>query len=100
VLFVLMASPAFAHENPGVSQGFLSGFTHPLTGIDHLLAMVAVGIWGTQLGQPAIWLLPVTFPLVMSLGGVLGVRGVPIPAVEIGVAGSAVVLGIMIVLRA
>jgi urease accessory protein len=60
------------------------------------LAMVAVGIWGAQLGQPAIWLLPVTFPLVMSIGGALGVRGVPIPGVEIGVAVSAIVLGAMI----
>lgn len=93
-----MATPALAHTTKGVGEGFISGFTHPLTGIDHMLAMVAVGIWGTQLGRPAIWLLPVTFPLVMSFGGVLGVRAVPIPFVEIGVAASAVVLGCMILL--
>jgi urease accessory protein len=89
-----------AHTNPSVAVGLLSGFVHPLTGVDHMLAMVAVGIWGTQLGQPAIWLLPVTFPLVMALGGALGARGIPMPAVEIGVAGSAVILGFMIVLAA
>jgi len=96
----LAATPAWAHPNTGLGVGFVSGFTHPLTGIDHILAMVAVGIWGTQLRQPAIWLLPVTFPLVMSVGGVLGVRGVPLPGVEIGVAASAAVLGLMIVLGA
>ena len=100
ILFMLTTTPALAHTNRGVGVGLVSGFLHPLTGIDHLLAMVAVGIWGTQLGAPAIWLLPLTFPLVMSFGGVLGVRAVPIPAVEIGVAASAVVLGVMIFLSA
>jgi urease accessory protein len=94
------SAPLLAHTNPSVAAGLLSGFMHPLTGIDHMLAMVAVGIWGTQLGQPAIWLLPVTFPLVMALGGALGVREVPLPAVEIGVAASAVILGVMILLAA
>ena len=94
------AAPALAHTNRDVGAGLLSGLLHPLTGLDHLLAMVAVGIWGTQLGSPAIWLLPLTFPLVMSFGGVLGVRAVPLPAVEIGVAGSAAVLGVMILLSA
>ena len=94
------SSLALAHPNTGLGVGFVSGFTHPLTGLDHILAMVAVGIWGTQLRKPAIWLLPVTFPLVMSIGGALGVRGVPLPGVEIGVAASAAVLGLMIVLAA
>jgi urease accessory protein len=67
-----------------------------LTGIDHILAMVAVGIWGAQLGAPAIWALPVAFPLVMSVGGALGVRGVFLPGVEIGIAASALLLGYMI----
>ena len=94
------AAPALAHTNRDVGAGLLSGLLHPLTGLDHLLAMVAVGIWGTQLGAPAVWLLPLTFPLVMSFGGVLGVRAVPLPAVEIGVAASAAVLGLMILLSA
>jgi len=96
----LVATPALAHTTKGLGVGFVSGFTHPLTGLDHIMAMVAVGIWGTQLRKPAIWLLPVTFPLVMSVGGALGVRGVPLPGVEIGVAASAAVLGLMIVLAA
>lgn len=100
LLVVLLPAPVLAHTGEEVATGLLSGFLHPLTGIDHLLAMVAVGIWGTQLGRPAIWMLPLTFPLVMSMGGVLGVRGVPIPAVEFGVAGSAVALGLMIALAA
>ena len=97
--FTLVATPALAHTTD-ISSGFASGFMHPLTGVDHMLAMVAVGIWGTLLRRPAIWLLPLTFPLVMAVGGVLGVRAVPIPSVEIGVAGSAVVLGLMILLSA
>lgn len=87
---------AFAHEAHATASGFVSGFTHPLFGLDHVVAMVAVGLWGGQLGKPAIWLLPVTFPLVMALGGVLGVRGIPLPGVEIGIALSAVALGCLV----
>lgn len=100
VFLLCLSAPLLAHTGEEVAAGLLSGFLHPLTGIDHLLAMVAVGIWGTQLGRPAIWMLPLTFPLVMSVGGVLGVRGVPLPAVEFGVAGSAAALGLMILLAA
>ena len=78
--------------------GFLAGGAHPVFGLDHVVAMVAVGLWGAQLGQPAIWLLPVTFPLVMALGGLLGTGGVEIPAVEVGIAASGVVLGLMVAL--
>jgi urease accessory protein len=94
-----LTTPAFAHTTPGQAQGFVTGFLHPLSGLDHILAMVAVGIWGAQLKRPAIWILPVAFPLVMSFGGLLGIRGVPLPGVEIGVAASAVVLGIVIALE-
>jgi urease accessory protein len=93
---VALSTLAFAHTAPGQAHGFVTGFLHPLSGLDHILAMVAVGIWGAQLKRPAIWLLPVVFPLVMSFGGVLGIRGVPLPGIEIGVAASAVVLGIVI----
>lgn len=102
MIFLILASallaPAtvLAHNSGGVAGGFVSGFMHPLTGIDHILAMVAVGIWGAQLGAPAIWALPVAFPLVMSVGGAMGVRGVPLPGVEIGIAASALLLGLMI----
>jgi urease accessory protein len=89
----LAASPALAHVEAGAASGFLTGFLHPLSGWDHVLAMIAVGLWGAQLGAPAIWLLPVTFPIVMALGGVLGLVGVPVPGVEVGIAASAILLG-------
>ena len=76
--------------------GFTDGFLHPVTGLDHVVAMVAVGLWGAQLGAPAIWLLPITFPLVMAVGGLLGVIGVPFPGVDAGVALSGVVLGALV----
>ena len=78
--------------------GFASGFLHPLSGVDHVLAMLAVGMWGAQLGPPALWALPVTFPLIMSLGGVAGILGVPLPSVEAGIALSVITLGAMIAL--
>ncbi len=95
---ILVPEIALAHTEGGITGGFVSGFTHPILGWDHVVAMVAVGLWGAFLGAPAIWLLPVVFPLVMAFGAALGVIGVPIPAVEIGIAGSAVVLGLLIVL--
>jgi urease accessory protein len=99
-LVALWAAPAFAHVNGGMGGGLMAGFTHPLFGPDHLLAMVCVGIWGAQLGAPAIWLLPITFPLVMAFGAALGIAGVPIPAVEIIIAASVLTLGIMVALAA
>jgi urease accessory protein len=91
------AAPAMAHApGEGLAGGFASGFAHPLGGLDHIVAMVAVGLWGAFLGAPAIWLLPIVFPLVMAAGGVLGIIGVPLPSVEIGIALSAVVLGVMV----
>jgi len=92
----LGASPAWAHAQQGQAAGFLSGLRHPVSGLDHVLAMVAVGLWGAQLGAPAIWLLPVTFPMVMAFGGFLGLLGVLLPGVEIGIAASAVLLGSMV----
>jgi urease accessory protein len=97
---VLSACPAFAHSGDGFSGGFTGGFAHPIFGPDHVIAMVAVGLWGAFLGAPAIWLLPIVFPLVMAFGGVLGILGVPLPGVEIAIALSAVVLGLMVALAA
>jgi urease accessory protein len=74
----------------------LAGLRHPVSGLDHMLAMVCVGLWGAQLGAPAIWLLPVTFPVVMALGGMLGLLGVALPGVEVGIALSALLLGIAV----
>ena len=90
------ASLAMAHESGDGMGGFASGFMHPVLGWDHVVAMVAVGLWGAFLGGAAIWVLPVVFPFVMTIGGALGVMGVPLPAVETGIALSAVVLGIMV----
>ena len=98
-LFFILPSVVFAHADAaGVTGGFISGFLHPLLGWDHVAAMFAVGLWGVFLGRPAIWLLPVVFPLVMAFGGVLGLAGVPIPAIETGIALSSVVLGLLIAL--
>jgi urease accessory protein len=99
VAMLIGASPALAHTGSG-SGGFVGGFTHPVFGPDHVVAMVAVGLWGAFLGAPAIWLLPVIFPLVMAGGGVLGILGAPLPGVEIGIAISAIVLGLMVALAA
>jgi len=93
---LLMASPAWAHVQQGQAAGFLAGLRHPVSGLDHILAMVAVGLWGAQLSAPAIWLLPVTFPVVMAFGGFLGLLGVPLPGVELGIAASGILLGAMV----
>jgi urease accessory protein len=99
VLLAISALPVLAHTG-SVSGGFAGGFAHPVFGPDHVAAMVAVGLWGAFLGPPAIFVLPVVFPLVMAVGGVLGITGVPLPGVEIGIAVSAAVLGIMVALAA
>ncbi|WP_417514104.1 HupE/UreJ family protein [Minwuia sp.] len=98
ILAIVLAGPAFAHEGEGVAGGLVSGFLHPILGWDHVAAMVAVGLWGAFLGKPAIWQLPVVFPVVMVVGGVLGVAGVPVPQVETGIAASALVLGVLVAL--
>jgi len=93
-LLLLAAVPAVqAHVPTEQLSGLQAGLMHPVSGLDHVLAMVAVGLWGAQLGAPAIWLLPLVFPIVMALGGLLGLLGVPLPGVEIGIAASALMLG-------
>ena len=93
VFMLLCADSAFAHPQKGEAVGFLTGFRHPISGLDHVLAMVAVGLWGAQLGAPAMWVLPVAFPMVMAFGGMLGLMGVPLPGTEYGIALSAILLG-------
>lgn len=93
----LLPGVAAAHTQVGVAGGLISGFLHPILGLDHLIAMVAVGLWGAQLGRPLVWALPVAFPMMMAMGGVLGILGVPLPFAEIFIALSAVVLGAMVV---
>jgi urease accessory protein len=94
--FCLWPPAAHAHVQQGEAAGFFTGLGHPVSGLDHVLAMIAVGLWGAQLGAPALWLLPVTFPMVMALGGMLGLLGVPLPGIEVGIAASAILLGLAV----
>jgi urease accessory protein len=89
----LFSSPAAAHMGTGLPGGFLSGFMHPFSGLDHLLAMVSVGLWGAFLGRPLIYVLPMVFPAMMVVGAIMGMIGVPMPPVEVGIALSVLVLG-------
>ena len=97
---LLWPAIAWAHVGSGEAEGFLTGLQHPVSGLDHVLAMIAVGLWGAQLGSPALWMLPVAFPMMMALGGMLGLMGLPLPGVEVGIAVSAVVLGVMVLVEA
>lgn len=99
-LMLLAVTDVSAHSAEGLAGGFFSGLMHPVLGPDHVIAMVAVGLWGAFLGKPAIWLLPIVFPMVMAFGGALGVAGIPVPAVETGIAVSAIVLGAMVAFAA
>ena len=94
----LVAGAADAHVIQEGASGFGSGFEHPLTGPDHFLAMFAVGLWGAQMGGRQIWTLPVTFPLIMVVGGIAGILHVPLGGIETGIALSIIVLGLAIVL--
>ena len=89
----LLPIPAVAHMGTGLPGGFESGFMHPFSGIDHLLAMVSVGLWGAFLGRPLIYVLPVIFPAMMVAGAIMGMFALPLPPVEIGIALSVLVLG-------
>jgi urease accessory protein len=94
---VLVSLHAVALAHVGFHpQGIGDGLAHPFSGLDHILAMVAVGLWASQLGRPAYWLLPLAFPIVMALGAALGFAGVMLPWSEIGIAVSVLVLGLVI----
>lgn len=95
-LLTLAAGPALAHTGVGTASGFAAGFAHPVGGLDHVLAMVAVGILAAQQGGRALWLVPAAFVGMMIVGGALGVASVPVPFVELGIVGSVVVLGAVI----
>jgi urease accessory protein len=97
LMALVFSASAHAHADAAtLAGGFATGFMHPVLGWDHVVAMVAVGLWGAFLGERAVWTLPVVFPVVMAGGGVLGLLGVPLPFVEVGIALSAVVIGAMI----
>lgn len=93
-----LPTAALAHTGVGHTSGFLHGFAHPISGLDHILAMIMVGVFAWQLGGRALWLVPATFVLVMALGGLLGVAGIGVPYVETGIALSVVVLGAVVAL--
>lgn len=95
VLSLMFPGLAFAHTGVGQTTGFLHGFGHPMGGTDHMLAMVAVGLWAAQIGGRALWGVPCAFVGVMVLGGVLGIAGFPVPFVEEGILVSILVLGIL-----
>ena len=92
------AAPAFAHVGIGSTASFAAGFAHPLSGLDHLTVMVAVGLWAALKGGRALWAWPAAFVCVMLLGGALGMLHVPLPFVEPGILASVVALGLLIAL--
>ncbi|MCA1904448.1 MAG: HupE/UreJ family protein [Cyanobacteria bacterium KgW148] len=89
---------ASAHVNAGETAGFMHGFLHPIGGLDHILAMVAVGLWAAQLGGKALWAVPLAFVGAMAIGGVLGIWGTPVPFVEPAIIASDLILGSLIVM--
>ena len=100
-----LAPAAWAHPGHGLHVHtalgvFSAGFSHPFSGLDHILAMVAVGLWAAQMGGRALWAVPLSFVVAMALGGALGVGGVPLPGVELGIAGSVMVFGLLITVGA
>jgi urease accessory protein len=98
ILATILLLPSLAHAHVGVGEtnGFLHGMGHPLSGLDHICAMVAVGLWAAQMGGRAIWAVPLTFVSVMALGGALGMLGVHVPFVETGIVISVLALGVLI----
>ena len=97
---LMISEPAFAHvSEEGLKGGFISGYIHPLLGWDHVAAMVAVGIWGAFLGHRAIWILPIVFPFIMVIGGILGMVGVPVPFIVPGIALSSIIIGLAIAFK-
>ena len=96
--FAAIASPAFAHVGVGSTASFAAGVAHPLSGLDHITVMVAVGLWAALKGNRALWVWPATFVSVMLIGGALGMAHVPVPFVEPGILASVVALGLMVAL--
>jgi urease accessory protein len=97
IVLATVAAPVFAHPGHGTDSDFLSGALHPLFGIDHLLAMVAVGIWAVQLGSRAMWMVPLSFCGAMIAGAALGYAGIALPLVEPVIAISVLILGLLVV---
>lgn len=96
ILALAAADPALAHTMGGSVAGFGAGFSHPLFGMDHLLAMLAIGMWAAQAGTAAAWRIPLVFVAALAAGGWLGMLGVGLPLVEPGIAASLLALGLLI----
>lgn len=96
--FALAPSLAFAHSGHGDAHGFAHGFMHPVGGLDHILAMVAVGIFAANLGGRAMWAVPAAFVGLMAAGGAIGMAGIDLPFVELGITGSVIVIGLAVAL--
>ncbi|HEY5768874.1 MAG TPA: HupE/UreJ family protein [Terrimicrobium sp.] len=98
LLLATLVAPSLAHAHVGVSEtsGFLHGMGHPLSGVDHICAMIAVGLWAAQLGGRSVWAIPSTLIMVMALGGILGMMGLNVPFVETGIVASVLILGVLI----
>jgi len=101
LILALVMAPGFAsaHTGVGPTAGFAQGFGHPFVGFDHLLAMIAVGVFAARLGGRALWLVPASFVTIMAAGGALGAGGIALPFVEGAIALSLVVLGAAVALR-
>jgi len=95
-LIALLPIVAQAHPGHGPADSFSAGLNHPLHGLDHILAMVAVGLWAAQLGGRSLWAVPLTFVSLMTVGGALGMAGIPVPMVETGIMVSVLVMGLLI----
>lgn len=98
LLLLAAAMPAYAHVGAGVTSSFMAGFGHPLSGLDHLTVMIAVGLWAAMRGGRAVWTWPLAFVGVMLAGGALGMLQVPVPFVEPGILASVVALGLLVAL--
>lgn len=95
-LFLAAAAPAFAHLNPEEHGSFMAGFSHPLFGFDHILVMVAVGLWAAQIGGRALWIVPSAFVGTMAVGFALALNGTDLPFVEPAILASVIALGLLV----
>jgi urease accessory protein len=98
MMWLFISNAVYAHTGVGAVSGFSAGFLHPIGGFDHLLAMIAVGLWAAQMGKKAVWMVPSAFVSVMILGGLLGMSGFYLPYIETGILASVFVLGVFIML--
>ncbi|AZO60226.1 HupE/UreJ family protein [Mesorhizobium sp. M1A.F.Ca.IN.020.30.1.1] len=98
ILFLAAAMPAYAHVGVGTTSSFTAGFMHPLSGLDHMTVMIAVGLWAAMKGGKAVWAWPLAFVGVMVAGAALGMLQVPVPFVEPGILASVVALGLLVAL--